>query len=148
MALNSGRFHFDGGAASYFGTAILATLITVCTLGIGYPFGVVLMQRWRAKHSYIDGQRLVFTGTAMGLFGTWVKWLLLTVITLGIYLFWVGPRMQRWKWEHTDFDPTWVPNTLPRKNPPVAVLAGSTGSQVSAPVAAEAAPLALAAERE
>jgi uncharacterized membrane protein YjgN (DUF898 family) len=112
MARNSGRFHFNGGAATFLGTGILALLITVFTLGICYPFALVLKERWRAKHSYIDGQRLVFTGSAMGLFGNWIKWLLLSVITLGIYLFWVGPRITQWKWENTDLDPTWRPNTL------------------------------------
>jgi len=103
MQSNSGRFKFDGGAATYIGTAILGALLTVATLGICYPFAVVLMQRWRAKHSLIDGKRLVFTGSAWGLFGRWLLWLLLIFVTLGIYLFWVGPRIQRWKWEHTDF---------------------------------------------
>jgi len=113
MARNSGRFHFDGGAATYVGTAILGFLITVCTFGFCYPFALVLRERWKAKHSYIDGQRLTFTGSAWGLFGNWVKWLLLSIITLGIYLFWVVPRITKWKWENTDFDPTWRPNTLP-----------------------------------
>jgi uncharacterized membrane protein YjgN (DUF898 family) len=63
-----------------------------------------LVQRWRAKHSLIDGRRLVFTGSAWGLFGNWVKWLLLCVVTLGVYGFWVAPRIARRKWEHTDFD--------------------------------------------
>ncbi len=113
MAHNSRRFTFDGGAATYIGTALLGFLITVCTLGICYPFALVLVQRWRAKQSYIDGQRLVFTGSAMGLFGNWIKWFLLCIITIGIYAFWVGPRIARWKWEHTDFDPTWRPSALP-----------------------------------
>lgn len=113
MAHNSGRLHFDGGAATYWGTALLGFLITVLTLGICYPFALVLKERWRAKHSYIDGQRMVFTGSALGLFGTWLKWLVLSVITLGIYLFWVAPRIAKWKWEHTDFDSTWRPSSLP-----------------------------------
>lgn len=91
MQSNNGRFTFDGGAATYVGTGVLAFLITVCTLGFGYPFALVLRERWRAKHSYIDGRRLVFTGSAWGLFGNWVKWLLLCMVTLGIYSFWVGP---------------------------------------------------------
>lgn len=106
MAYNSRRFQFDGGAGTYLGTALLGFLITVVTLGICYPYALVLNERWRAKHSYIDGQRLIFTGTAVGLFGTWIKWLALTFLTLGIYLLWVGPRIVQWKWEHTDFDPT------------------------------------------
>jgi len=99
----NGRFTFDGGAADYLGTAILGALITFCTFGICYPFSVVLMQRWRAKHSRIDGAPLVFTGSAVGLFGLWIKWFLLIIITLGIYSLWVGPRIEAWKWEHTNF---------------------------------------------
>lgn len=100
----SGRFRFHGGAATYVGTALLGALITICTLGICYPFALVLRERWRAKHSTIDGFPLVFTGSATALFGNWIKWLFLSVITCGIYLLWVGPRIAEWKWEHTDFD--------------------------------------------
>jgi uncharacterized membrane protein YjgN (DUF898 family) len=104
---------FDGGAATFVGTALLGMLITVVTFGICYPFAMVLMERWRAKHSYIDGRRLVFTGSAWSLFGNWLKWLLLSIITLGIYLFWVVPRITQWKWEHTDYDPAYVPGFAP-----------------------------------
>src|SRR3954449_9761930 len=99
----SGRFRFDGGAATYVGTGLLAVLITVCTFGICYPFALVLRERWREKHSSIDGFQLVFTGSATALFGLWIRWFLLIVITLGIYMFWVGPRIASWKWEHTNF---------------------------------------------
>ena len=40
-----GRFRFDGGAATYVGTALLGFLITVCTFGICYPFALVLKER-------------------------------------------------------------------------------------------------------
>jgi uncharacterized membrane protein YjgN (DUF898 family) len=134
MARNSGRFRFDGGAATYLGTGLLAVLITICTLGICYPFALVLNQRWRAKHSYIDGQRLVFTGSAVGLFGSWIKWFLLCIITIGFYSFWVGPRIARWKWEHTDFDPTSAPTTPPR---------AVTGHQPFTPIASQPVSAAL-----
>lgn len=97
------QFAFTGGAGTYFGTALLGLLITVLTLGICYPFALVLRERWRAKHSYIEGRQLVFTGSAWALFGNWIKWLLLMVITVGIYGFWVGPRIARWKWENTSW---------------------------------------------
>jgi uncharacterized membrane protein YjgN (DUF898 family) len=45
MAYNSGRFRFDGGAATYLGTGILAMLVTVFTLGICYPSALVLRER-------------------------------------------------------------------------------------------------------
>jgi uncharacterized membrane protein YjgN (DUF898 family) len=100
---NRSDFKFTGGASTYFGTALLAALITLFTLGICYPYALVLRERWRAKHSYIDGRQLVFTGTGIGLFALWIKWILLIFITAGIYGLWIGPRIQRWKWEHTDF---------------------------------------------
>ncbi|WP_291990502.1 DUF898 family protein [Luteitalea sp.] len=100
----SKSFTFDGGAADYLGTAILAFLVTSLTLGIAFPFGIVLMQRWRCKHTFIDGRRLTFVGTGMSLFGYWLKWLVLMVITLGIYSFWVAPRVTQWVVENTDFE--------------------------------------------
>jgi len=112
MDQKSGRFYFDGGAVSYLGTGILAAILTIFTFGIGFPFALVLLERWRARHTYIDGQRLMFTGTGLGLFGLWVKWFLLIIFTFGIASLWVLPRIQGWRVEHTDFDPTWQPRTL------------------------------------
>ncbi len=97
------QFAFDGGAATFVGTAMLGALITFCTAFICYPFALVLLERWRAKHSFIEGRQLVFNGSAIGLFGLWWKWLLLMLVTAGIYSFWVVPRIQRWKWENTAY---------------------------------------------
>jgi uncharacterized membrane protein YjgN (DUF898 family) len=96
-------FTFDGGAGTYWGTQILAFLITVFTLGIMYPYALVLVERWRCKHSFIDGRPMVFEGKALGLFGHWIKWFLLIIITIGIYGFWVAPRLQKWIWENTAY---------------------------------------------
>lgn len=130
MPTNTQRFRFEGGAATYFGTGLLALAITVFTLGICYPFALVLKERWRAKHSYIDGHRLVFTGSAWGLFGNWIKWLLLSIVTVGIYLLWVGPRIQQWKWEHTGFE-----------NPAVAPYVVAGGANIGYGPQGAAAPL-------
>lgn len=97
------EFKFVGGAANYLGTSVLAFCITVFTLGICYPFALVLMERWKAKHATVSGRKLVFTGTGIGLFGLWIKWFLLTLITLGIYSLWVGPQIQKWKWDNLRF---------------------------------------------
>ena len=99
------QFYFDGGAGTYVGTALLAGLIILVSLGFAAPFAFVLHQRWRAKHTYINGYRLLFSGTGMGLFGNWVKWWLLILVTLGIYSFWIVPRLIKWTTEHTEFDP-------------------------------------------
>ncbi len=87
------------------GNAILALHIKVFSLEIALPFAVVRRQRWKAKHTYINGRRLGFVGTGMTLFGNWIKWLVLIILTLGIYSFWVAPRITKWVVENTDFDP-------------------------------------------
>ena len=106
----SKTFVFDGGAATYLGTALLGWLITICTLGLAVPYAIVLRHRWKAKHTYINGHRLVFLGSGTSLFLNWLKWWFLSIVTLGIYLFWVTPRLQKWIVENTDFDPTWRPS--------------------------------------
>ncbi len=118
----SSAFTFDGGAGTYLGTAILQILVTVFTLGICYPFALVLGQRWKAKHTYVNGRRLIFLGGGLQLFGLWIKWFFLTIITLGIYSFWVRPRIQKWIVENTDFDPTW--NSAVQTAPPALPAAG------------------------
>ena len=99
----SKNFVFDGGAATYFGTAILSWFITVFTLGIGYPWALCLFQKWKAKHTYIQGRQLKFTGGGFSLIGLWLKWLVFLIITIGIYSFWLIPSLNRWIVEHTDF---------------------------------------------
>lgn len=94
-------YQFRGGAASWFGTQLLGAIIIICTLGICYPFAVVLLERWRAENTYLNGRQLRFVGTGWGIFGLWMKWLLLSIITLGIYTFWVYPRLMQWKVEST-----------------------------------------------
>lgn len=108
---NTKDFTFDGGAGTFLGTQILAFLVTVITLGIAYPFALVLLERWKAKHTIVRGKRLQFTGTGMGLFGNWLKWLFLCIITLGIYSFWVIPRLVKWKVENTEIE------ALPQSTP-------------------------------
>ena len=53
--------YFDGGLATYIGTSILATLITVFTLGICAPWGICMMYNWKIKHTVIDGKRFILT---------------------------------------------------------------------------------------
>ncbi|PCN48944.1 hypothetical protein Csp2054_05105 [Curtobacterium sp. 'Ferrero'] len=102
------QFQFDGGAGSWFGVQIAGFFITVCTLGICYPWAIVMTYRWKAKHTFLNGQRLQFNGSAVGLFGMWIKWFLLCIVTLGIYTFWVYPRLQKWTIEHQSLAPLGV----------------------------------------
>ena len=118
MASPPTRFTFSGDAASYLGAAIGSFLITAFTLGICYPFSLVLMERWRCEHTFVDGQQLIFNGQATQLFGQWITWLALSILTLGVYLFWVGPKLHTWKTRNTGFAvpvapiSSWAPNVL------------------------------------
>ncbi|KRL59101.1 DUF898 family protein [Latilactobacillus fuchuensis] len=94
---------FDGGLLSLIGWTIIGTIITVCTLGICYPWALCLVYGWKINHTVIEGHRLHFSGSAVGLFGNWLKWLLLSIITIGIYSFWVGIKLEDWKAKNTSF---------------------------------------------
>lgn len=98
-----GRSEFRGGIIDYLGRKIVGTLITIFTLGIMYPWAVVIIKRWEVNNTYIDGRRLRFDGTATGLFGNYIKWWLLTLITFGIYDFWLHIKMLQWTTNHTYF---------------------------------------------
>ncbi|SCP94951.1 DUF898 family protein [Anaerobium acetethylicum] len=95
--------YFDGGLLQLIGWKLLGGLITLCTLGICYPWALCMVYGWRINHTVIEGRRLVFTGTAIQLFGSWIKWLLLTIITCGIYGFWLEITLEKWKVKHTEF---------------------------------------------
>ena len=96
--------YFDGGLLQYIGWSLLGALITVCTLGICFPWALCMIYSWETKHTVVNGHRLRFTGTAMQLFGNWIKWLVLTIITLGIYSFWLRIALKKWIAKHTEFE--------------------------------------------
>ncbi|MCT4564255.1 MAG: YjgN family protein [Maledivibacter sp.] len=95
--------YFDGGLLGLIGTNLLGYIVTAFTLGICFPWSVVMKERWIAEHTVVGGKRLRFTGTAMGLFGQWIKILLLCIITLGIYGFWANLAIKKWVVQHTKF---------------------------------------------
>ena len=95
--------HFDGTLSQQVGYLILGFLIIVCTAGICYPWAFCMQYRWKAKHTVINGHRLVFDGNSFQLFGKWLLWMLLCIVTLGIYAFWVGIALERWRVKHTHF---------------------------------------------
>lgn len=96
--------YFDGTLLQLIGWSILGSLITLFTLGICFPWAIVAIYRWEARHTVINGHRLRFDGTAMGLFGNWILWLILSIITFGLYGLWVGIALRKWKIKNTRFD--------------------------------------------
>lgn len=95
--------YFDGKLLQLIGWKLLGGLITICTIGICYPWAFTMIYNWETKHTVIKGERLHFDGTAGQLFGNWIKWLLLTIITLGIYGLWLPIKLAQWKTKHTSF---------------------------------------------
>lgn len=78
-------------------------LLTVITLGIGYPFAVCIRERFEIKHTKYDGDELRFDGNGVMLIGKWILWWLLSIITFGIYLFFIPSRIKKWKAKNTHF---------------------------------------------
>ncbi len=96
---------FTGGAFANFFIGFLTGLLSVVTLGLAYPALVCWKLRWKAKHTYIDGCRLVFDGKAIQLFGKYLLWLFLSIITIGIYAMIAMPlNMKKWETVHTHFE--------------------------------------------
>jgi uncharacterized membrane protein YjgN (DUF898 family) len=94
---------FDGGLLQLIGWNILGFLVTLLTLGICLPWAVCMIQKWKIKHTVIEGRRLQFNGKAIGLFGNWIKWWLLCIITLGIFGLWIPIKMEKWVVKNTSF---------------------------------------------
>ena len=92
--------YFDGGLLQLIGWSLLGILLSVITLLIGVPWAVCMIERWKAKHTVIEGRRIAFDGTGGQLFGNYIKWFLLTIITLGIYGLWLGIKID----EHHDLE--------------------------------------------
>ena len=99
----SNESYFDGGLLQLIGWNLLGAIITVCTLGICYPWACCMIYNWEIKHTVVEGRRLPFTGTAGQLIGNWIKWFLLCIITVGIYGFWLNIALKKWKAKHTEF---------------------------------------------
>lgn len=92
---------FDGKARHFFVVGLLAFLIIIFTLGLGFPWATTMLLRWKTNHTIVEGRRLKFIGTGAGLFGKWIIWWVLSVITLGLYGVIVWARYQKWIVEHT-----------------------------------------------
>lgn len=106
---NTQESWFDGTGVQVIGYYLLCILITVFTCGLGAPWGIVQIVRWRISHTVVNGRRQYFNGTAVGLFGLWIKWFLLTLITCGIYAYFAYVDYKKWETRHTSYADNIVP---------------------------------------
>ena len=93
---------FTGGTFKLFFVRLWAVIVTIITLSFGAYWAKCFVERWKAKHTIIDGYRQSFDGKASQLFGKCVLWGFLTVITLGIYSFWFMTNYKKWIVSHTN----------------------------------------------
>ncbi len=96
--------YFDGGTLGLIGWSLLAGFLVTITLGIAFPWAMCMLERWKAKHTVINGRRLKFTGSGLGLLGKYLLGMFLTIITLGIYGIWFGLSLEKWRVKHLVYE--------------------------------------------
>lgn len=96
--------YFDGGLLELIGWRILATLITVVTLGIARPWAQCMLYAYQYNHTVYNGKRLKFEGKGGDLFVNYFKWVFFSIITLGIYLFFIPVRRTQWVVSNLHFE--------------------------------------------
>lgn len=100
--------YYNGLLLSRLGLAVLSFFLSLCTLFILYPYAKCLKLRYKASHTYYDGQRLVFTAPWTLLLGKWVLWLLLCIPTIGIFALFIPGRLKRFIIKYTHYE---LPNS-------------------------------------
>ena len=95
---------FDGKLIQLIGWILVGLILTVVTLGLGYPFAKCFILDWRFKHTKINGKRLSFDGNGLQLWGNYIKWTFFTIITLGIFLLFLPVQWNKWIVKHTHYE--------------------------------------------
>lgn len=92
--------YFDGKTIQLLGWSLLGCLVTVFTLGICFPIAYAWVEKWRAKHTVINGFRHKLNASGGKLIGKWVLWMLLFIVTLTIFGLWIPVKLEKWKVAH------------------------------------------------
>lgn len=78
--------------------------IIIFTLGLGYPWAVVLKYKSLYHHKVICGKRLKFIGDPIEFMNHWIWWWLLSVVTVGLYGVIANLRLEEWITANTIFE--------------------------------------------
>lgn len=89
--------YFDGKMIQRLGWLLLGCLVTIFTLGILFPIAYVWMEKWKAKHTVINGYRHKLVAKGGTLIGRWILWELLFIVTLTIFGLWIPVKLEKWK---------------------------------------------------
>ena len=104
ICVRNGVSNFNGSLFQFTWIRVTSNLLSFITLGIASFWMHCRKERYFAKHTIIDGQRLSFDGTGMQYLGKKIVWCLLTVLTLGIYSFCLVVRSRKWTVSHTTIE--------------------------------------------
>lgn len=80
---------------------LAGNIITLLSLFLLYPLKVIIIEKYIADNSTIDGEKLIFTGTFKSLFKKYILWWLLSIVTLFIFALFIPGKLYRWKIENT-----------------------------------------------
>ena len=50
------KSYFDGGLLQLIGWNLSGFFITICTVGICYPWAVCMVYNWEIKHTVVEGR--------------------------------------------------------------------------------------------
>lgn len=96
--------YFDGSLIELIGWRLLATLITIITLGFAAPWAQCMLYSYQIKHTVYNGKRLRFEGTGGDLFVNIFKWVVFSIFTLGIYTLFIPVKKTRWVISNIHFE--------------------------------------------
>ena len=97
------QFEFNKDIGGLFVNMIVVYLLVIFTLGLGTPWAVCKLERWRADNTTIEGRKIKFVGEGSSLLGKFLFWYFLTIITLGIYGLWMVNNFEKFKADNTVF---------------------------------------------
>jgi len=96
---------FTATKMEMFVQLLILGLLSLITLGIGFPFFYVNYLRWVYSKTKINGRGIVFSASGGQYFVKVLIWLLLSIVTVGIYTILCYPRAYcKFFIEHTHFE--------------------------------------------
>lgn len=90
-------FQYQAGVVESVLASIGRKLLLVCTLGLAWPWTLVMRERFRVDHtSTAEGHRMSFTGTGFDVIGLWLLTLVCLPLSCGLAWPWLAVVWQRW----------------------------------------------------
>lgn len=70
------QFEFNEDVGGYFVTILICYFIIVLTLGIGSPWALCRLQRWKENNTTLNGRKVKFIGGGSALLSKFIIWYL------------------------------------------------------------------------